>query len=124
MLLNCLRGNEFYSHTNHVCYSGIIIYSKILQDEDALLDIRNWSMIKEHTEFIFEYLQTNFPSIVEFEKTKKLINIVQICLNFSIKYFVDKKEESLMRLKNNAQLLCAMNKNIYESLLEKTKILV
>ena len=76
-------------------------------------------MLKEHKEFIFGYLKDYFPSIVEPEKNRKFIGDIQICLNLAIKYSVDKKDSSLIRLKNNVQLLYELDRDIYENWLEK-----
>lgn len=118
LLLDFLKGDKFYSHTGFVCYSGIIIYEKMLQDEEALLDFRNWNILKEHKEFIFMYLQKHFPKLINQMKFAESINHVIKCLNLSIKYRFDKKESSRISLQKNTQILYELDKNIFEELLQ------
>lgn len=119
LLLKYLNGEKLYSHTNCICYTGLQIYEKLLQDDKAICDYRNWNIIKEHTIFIAEGIKKYVDISFLNEMLNELIKDTQISLKLCLKYKIDRKESSLERLKKNTSELFELNKKIMMQILER-----
>lgn len=119
LITSHLIGKEFYSHRGYLCYSGLQIYKKVLKDKEALIDYRNWNIIKEHTQFIFQYMYDRFPQLFgEVLNPNSLIDITNLCLQLSLKYKLDKKESTMQRLRHTVELLYEQEKYFFNHILQ------
>lgn len=115
-----LQGDEFYSPPEKHWYSGIIVYQKILEDREALLDFRNWNIIKEHTQFILQYIESHFQNMkFPISESKKVIHYANLCLQLSLKYEIDNKENTVKRLWSTAQDMFKEIEKVFREILNQ-----
>ena len=118
------NSSAFKSHSGYLCYSGLQIYKKLLNDLDALIDYRNWNIIKEHKKFIILYILNNFPELtselfIDDRNSNNILWLADCCLALALKYNVDKKSKTLDKLKNEAFNLFCKEEKLCTILLDK-----
>lgn len=113
-----IKGTEFYSHSGYLCYSGIQIYTKLIDDENALLDNRNWNIIKEHTEFILRFISERFDSVsIDKGEYDELYSTICICLSLSLKFRFSQNEAATQRLKKLVGHVYQLSESIFKNLI-------
>lgn len=115
-----INGSVFYSSHGSLCYSGLPIYKKLIEDEAALLDYRNWSIIKERNMFIFQIISNywNTPNIEH--RITELNNTILSCLNLSLKFYYDKKNSTLQNLKYSTENVYRLTAAIFNDFLNNS----
>lgn len=128
LLKKYFREKNMCIDNGYIYYSGIEIFDKLQNDVDALIDYRNWSIIKEHINFVLRFIQKYFPEFAEIlllsnYDGKNILQISERGLNYALKYKLDPKNETIEKIKNLAKLLSVAEKEIFSMLDYKIKIL-
>ena len=99
-----LKGRVEYESSSCICYFGELIYNEFSNNVRALDDLRNWCILKEHKQFVMNYIMTHYVDLIDnIERAKAVINNANLCLNLAIKWRIDKKEKTLNSLKNTLE---------------------
>lgn len=115
-----LKGRVEYESSSCICYFGELIYNEFSNNVRALDDLRNWCILKEHKQFMMNYIMTHYADLIDnIERAKAVINNANLCLNLAIKWQIDKKEKTLNSLKNTLELVHKGEVEIVTEMLSK-----